>query len=147
MRTVFALVLLTLVAGCSREPAAPVAPPPPITELRKVDVAVGTGEGISQGQRAVVHYTGWLYDPSASDQKGKKFDSSRDRGDPFRFVIGNAEVIRGWDEGVQGMQVGGRRTLIIPGPLAYGDRGTGPIPPNATLLFDIELLGIETPNG
>jgi FKBP-type peptidyl-prolyl cis-trans isomerase FkpA len=123
-------------------------PPPtaaPVTELRKIDLVKGTGEGISSGQQAVVHYTGWLYDPSAPQRKGKQFDSSRERGKPFRFVIGGGGVIKGWEEGVQGMQVGGQRQLIIPSDLGYGATGAGggQIPPNATLLFDIELLAIE----
>jgi FKBP-type peptidyl-prolyl cis-trans isomerase FkpA len=116
------------------------------TELQKTDVVKGTGEGVSQGQIAVVHYTGWLYDPAAPEQKGKKFDSSRDRGQPFDFMIGAGQVIRGWDEGVQGMQPGGQRRLVIPGDLAYGEPGRGPIPPNATLVFDVELLAIKEPN-
>ncbi len=109
---------------------------------------VAPGEGISQGQVAVVHYTGWLYEPGAPDSKGVKFDSSRDRGQPFRFEIGRGQVIKGWEEGVQGMRVGSQRRLIIPSHLAYGERGAGGgvIPPNATLLFDIELLGIEQPS-
>lgn len=117
----------------------------PVTELQKVDVVKGTGEGISSGQRAVVHYTGWLYEPGAPDHKGKQFDSSRERGKPFRFVIGSGGVIKGWEEGVQGMQPGGQRQLIIPAELGYGATGAGGgvIPPNATLLFDIELLAIE----
>jgi FKBP-type peptidyl-prolyl cis-trans isomerase len=115
-----------------------------ITELTKTDVAVGTGEAIQPGQVAVVHYTGWLYDPAAPDHKGTQFDSSRDRGQPFRFPLGGRRVIRGWDEGVAGMQVGGRRTLVIPASMGYGERGAGGvIPPNATLLFDVELLAIE----
>ena len=122
--------------------AAAVAPP---TELQKTDIVKGTGEGISLGQVAVVHYTGWLFDGNAPEQKGKKFDSSRDRGEPFPFTIGAGEVIRGWDEGVQGMQPGGQRQLVIPADLGYGasGAGNGQIPPNATLLFDIELLAIE----
>jgi FKBP-type peptidyl-prolyl cis-trans isomerase len=108
------------------------------------DVAVGTGESIAAGQTAVVHYTGWLYDADAPDHKGTKFDSSRDKGQPFRFKIGAGKVIKGWDEGVVGMTVGGRRELIVPSQLGYGDAGAGGvIPPNATLLFDIELLAIE----
>ena len=89
--------------------AAAVAPP---TELQKTDIVKGTGEGISLGQVAVVHYTGWLFDPTAPEQKGTKFDSSRDRGEPFKFTIGAGQVIKGWDEGVQGMQPGGQRTLV-----------------------------------
>jgi FKBP-type peptidyl-prolyl cis-trans isomerase FkpA len=116
-----------------------------ITELQKTDVVKGTGEGISAGQQAVVHYTGWLYDPSAPEHKGKQFDSSRDRGKPFRFTIGSGGVIKGWEEGVQGMQPGGQRQLVIPPSLGYGETGAGGgvIPPNATLLFDVELLAIE----
>ena len=117
----------------------------PVTELQKIDVVKGAGEGISSGQRAVVHYTGWVYEPDAPEHKGKQFDSSRERGKPFRFVIGAGGVIKGWEEGVQGMQPGGRRQLIIPADLGYGATGAGggTIPPNATLLFDIELLAIE----
>lgn len=115
----------------------------PVTELQKTDIVKGTGEGISQGQVAVVHYTGWLYDPAAPAQKGKKFDSSRDSGKPFSFPLGDGRVIRGWDEGVQGMQPGGQRRLVIPAKLAYGESGAGAIPPNAALVFDVELLSIE----
>ena len=145
-----------VVAACSREsppvePAAttPVAEAavtvPPVTELQKTDVVKGAGEGISSGQQAVVHYTGWLYEPTKPDHKGKQFDSSRERGKPFRFTIGAGGVIKGWEEGVQGMQPGGQRQLVIPASLGYGERGAGQgvIPPNATLLFDIELLAIE----
>ena len=107
----------------------------------------GTGEGISLGQVAVVHYTGWLFDPAAPEQKGTKFDSSRDRGEPFKFAIGAGQVIRGWDEGVQGMQPGGQRRLVVPPDFGYGDRGAGGvIPPGATLVFDVELLAIEAPS-
>jgi FKBP-type peptidyl-prolyl cis-trans isomerase len=139
------MVALVSLAGCSREaPHAVSAPSAPVTELQKNDMVKGTGEGISQGQTAVVHYTGWLYDPSAPDHKGREFDSSRKRGEPFRFVIGAGQVIQGWDEGVQGMQPGGQRQLVIPSRLAYGERGQGGvIPPDATLLFDVELLAIE----
>jgi FKBP-type peptidyl-prolyl cis-trans isomerase FkpA len=142
-----------ILSACSKEtppvsaPATPAAAPAaaPITQLQKIDIVKGTGEGISAGQRAVVHYTGWLYDPSASDHKGKQFDSSRERGKPFRFVIGGGGVIKGWEEGVQGMQPGGQRQLVIPADLGYGPEGAGGgvIPPNATLMFDIELLAIE----
>jgi FKBP-type peptidyl-prolyl cis-trans isomerase FkpA len=147
-----ALCALALVAAaCSKEQspkpaaaaAAAVAPP---TELQKTDIVKGTGEGISLGQVAVVHYTGWLYDPAAPEQKGTKFDSSRDRGEPFKFAIGAGLVIRGWDEGVQGMQPGGQRRLVVPAEFGYGDRGAGGvIPPGATLIFDVELLKIEEP--
>jgi len=114
------------------------------TELVMTDVKVGTGPAITAGQTAVVHYTGWLYSPTAKDHKGKKFDSSRDRNDPFSFHVGGGEVIGGWDQGVVGMQAGGQRQLVIPPSLGYGARGAGGvIPPNATLLFDIELLKIQ----
>ncbi|MET0536101.1 MAG: FKBP-type peptidyl-prolyl cis-trans isomerase [Steroidobacter sp.] len=143
-------VAIALVAGCSKQtPPSEATPAPgaaaPITQLQKTDVVKGTGEGISAGQQAVVHYTGWLYDASAPGHKGKQFDSSRERGKPFRFTIGAGGVIRGWDEGVQGMQPGGQRQLVIPPDLGYGANGAGNgvIPPNATLLFDIELLAIE----
>jgi FKBP-type peptidyl-prolyl cis-trans isomerase len=114
------------------------------TELVITDVKNGTGPAIAAGQTAVVHYTGWLYSADAKDHKGKKFDSSRDRNDPFSFNVGGGEVIGGWDQGVVGMQVGGHRTLVIPPSLGYGARGAGGvIPGNATLLFDIELIKIQ----
>jgi FKBP-type peptidyl-prolyl cis-trans isomerase FkpA len=130
-----------------RAEASAAATAAPVTELQKIDVVKGAGEGISSGQRAVVHYTGWVYEPDAPEHKGKQFDSSRERGKPFRFVIGSGGVIKGWEEGVQGMQPGGQRQLVIPADLGYGATGAGGgvIPPNATLLFDIELLAIETP--
>lgn len=115
-----------------------------VTELIKKDVVVGDGEEATAGKTVSVHYTGWLYDESAPDHKGKKFDSSRDRGQPFGFRLGAGQVIKGWDQGVEGMKVGGQRTLIIPPDLGYGSRGAGGvIPPNATLLFDVELLGVQ----
>jgi len=113
-------------------------------DLIKIDHKAGDGATATAGQRVTVHYTGWLYDASASDQKGKKFDSSRDRNDPFTFNLGAGQVIRGWDEGVAGMKIGGQRTLIIPAQMGYGSRGAGGvIPPNATLVFDVELLGVK----
>ena len=108
------------------------------------DIKEGTGALAEAGKNVVVHYTGWLFDAAAADNKGKKFDSSRDRGDPFRFSPGAGQVIQGWDKGVAGMKVGGQRTLVIPPELGYGARGAGGvIPPNATLVFDVELLGVE----
>ena len=115
-----------------------------VDKLIITDVAVGSGEPIASGQTAVVHYTGWLYAPSQSDHKGTKFDSSREKGQPFRFKVGAGNVIKGWDEGVVGMTVGGRRELIVPSQMGYGEAGAGGvIPPGATLLFDVELLAIE----
>ena len=113
-------------------------------ELIKTDAVVGDGEEATVGKTVSVHYTGWFYDEAASDHKGKKFDSSRDRGEPFEFRLGAGQVIKGWDQGVAGMKVGGQRTLIIPPDLGYGSRGAGGvIPPNATLVFDVELLGVR----
>ena len=114
------------------------------TELKKTDVKQGTGVEATPGKPVVVHYTGWLYDTSKPDSHGAKFDSSRDRGVPFGFVLGAGRVIKGWDEGVVGMKVGGQRTLVIPASMAYGERGVGGvIPPNATLIFDVELLEVK----
>lgn len=105
--------------------------------LKYVDQAVGAGDVAVAGKTVSVHYTGWL-------ENGKKFDSSVDRGQPFSFPLGAGQVIKGWDEGVQGMKVGGKRKLTIPSDLGYGSRGAGGvIPPNATLIFDVELLGIR----
>ena len=113
-------------------------------DLIKTDHKVGDGTLATAGKKVTVHYTGWLYDAAAKDNKGKKFDSSRDRGDPFVFGLGAGQVIRGWDEGVAGMKIGGQRTLIIPAAMGYGSRGAGgAIPPNATLVFDVELLGVK----
>jgi len=114
------------------------------TTLQKIDVKQGTGAEAVSGKPVVVHYTGWLYDPSKADQKGAKFDSSKDRGQPFSFPLGGGRVIKGWDEGVAGMKVGGQRTLVIPPDYGYGARGAGGvIPPNATLIFDVELLDVK----
>ena len=108
------------------------------------DIKKGTGPAIQAGQTAVVHYTGWLYSDSAPENKGTKFDSSRDRKQPFDFELGAGMVIQGWDEGVEGMQVGGQRRLVIPPEKGYGAQGAGGvIPPNATLVFDVELVGVE----
>jgi len=133
-------------AGCSPAPTngpteeAPVA----TAQLNITELKPGTGPAIKPGQTAVVHYTGWLYSEDAPDHKGRKFDSSLDRGDPFAFPVGGGQVIQGWDQGVAGMQVGGQRRLILPPELGYGSRGAGGvIPPNATLVFDVELLAIR----
>jgi len=115
-----------------------------IKEMIKQDAKVGTGTEAVPGRQVRVHYTGWLYDERSADHKGRKFDSSRDRNDPFPFRLGAGEVIPGWDQGVAGMRVGGQRTLTIPADLGYGSQGAGGvIPPNATLVFDVELLDVR----
>jgi FKBP-type peptidyl-prolyl cis-trans isomerase FkpA len=109
--------------------------------LQYTDTEVGTGATAAAGQQVSVHYTGWLFNDGV---QGGKFDSSKDRGQPFEFNLGAGMVIKGWDEGVAGMQIGGKRTLIIPAALGYGARGAGgAIPPNATLKFDVELLALR----
>ena len=114
------------------------------TELIKKDTVIGTGREAEAGFNVTVHYTGWLFDANEADNKGKKFDSSVDRRDPFIFYLGGGQVIQGWDEGVVGMKIGGKRTLIIPADMGYGAQGAGGvIPPNATLVFDVELLAIK----
>ena len=114
-----------------------------MTTLQKIDTTLGTGAEATPGKHVSVHYTGWLFDAAAADQKGAKFDSSLDRGQLFDFPLAAGHVIKGWDEGVAGMKIGGKRTLIIPPEMGYGARGAGGvIPPNATLVFDVELLAI-----
>jgi peptidylprolyl isomerase len=135
---------LAMMVGFRVAPAAAQTPGKPVTTasgLQIIDTKVGTGPSPKTGQTCVMHYTGWLYENGA---KGKKFDSSVDRGEPFSFKIGIHQVIPGWDEGVATMKVGGKRALIIPPELGYGSRGAGSvIPPNATLIFDVELLDIK----
>jgi FKBP-type peptidyl-prolyl cis-trans isomerase FkpA len=115
-----------------------------ITELQKIDTQVGTGREAEPGFNVTVHYTGWLYDAAAEGHKGKKFDSSLDRKQPFVFFLGGGQVIQGWDEGFAGMKIGGKRTLVIPSEMGYGARGAGgAIPPNADLIFDVELLDVK----
>ena len=115
-----------------------------VNELQIVDQKQGAGAEAVSGKAVVVHYTGWLYDPAAADGHGAKFDSSLDRNVPFGFFLGSGKVIKGWDEGILGMKVGGRRTLVIPPQKAYGERGAGGvIPPNATLVFDVELIEVK----
>jgi FKBP-type peptidyl-prolyl cis-trans isomerase FkpA len=129
------------------EPAAIAATPSTGTDvmpMQKTDLQPGTGAEIKSGQNALVHYTGWLYDAAAPENKGKKFDSSVDRNEPFEFPVGAGMVIKGWDEGVVGMKVGGKRRLVIPPEMGYGARGAGGvIPPGATLVFDVELVEIR----
>lgn len=141
---------INAIADGNTSPASGVAAQPAkannaiVNTLIKTDVKVGEGKVANIGQKVTVHYTGWLYDTKAAMNKGTKFDSSVDRGQPFSFLLGAGEVIRGWDEGVAGMKVGGKRTLIIPSYMGYGARGAGGvIPPNATLMFDVELLDVR----
>lgn len=148
-RIAFLPLALLLSAGvlstsaCS-EQALPPMEASKVAELVRTDLKAGEGAEAEAGQMVSVHYTGWLYDEAAPGHKGAKFDSSRDRGAPFEFPLGAGQVIQGWDQGVQGMKVGGQRTLVIPPQLGYGARGAGGvIPPNATLVFDVELLNIN----
>jgi FKBP-type peptidyl-prolyl cis-trans isomerase len=137
------------IAACAQEKAAPVAVPATadaaaITDLVKKDTLVGKGKEAVSGKLVRVHYTGWLYEPGKPENKGAKFDSSVDRNEPFVFNLGGGQVIKGWDQGVVGMKSGGKRNLIIPPQMGYGARGAGGvIPPNATLMFDVELLDVN----
>jgi len=148
---VLSACLMLTVTGCQADSSAPSKSlegtnnmTTAVPAFQKVDTHVGTGREAEPGFSVTVHYTGWLYDPSASDKKGKKFDSSLDRKQPFNFYLGAGQVIQGWDEGFAGMKVGGKRTLIIPSEMGYGARGAGGvIPPNATLIFDVELLDVK----
>nr|WP_298124320.1 FKBP-type peptidyl-prolyl cis-trans isomerase [uncultured Pseudoxanthomonas sp.] len=141
MRPLLLAVLLLLLAACN----APVPPPSgSVAELERIDTLAGTGAVATSGSDVTVHYTGWLYDENAPQQRGLKFDSSVDRGQPFTFLLGAGQVIRGWDDGVAGMKVGGKRTLRIPADLGYGSNGAGGvIPPGASLVFDVELLDVK----
>ena len=115
-----------------------------ITQLQKIDRVSGNGTVARDGDVVQVNYTGWLYDAAAKDHRGKEFDSSLDGGEPIDFTLGAGEVIQGWDQGIRGMRVGGKRTLIIPARLAYGSRGAGDaVPPDATLVFDVDLVGVR----
>ncbi|RFP19608.1 FKBP-type peptidyl-prolyl cis-trans isomerase [Duganella sp. BJB475] len=128
-------------AGCERA-KAPQTAAADATPLQKIDTVVGTGKEALAGVTAIVNYTGWLYLQGAPAQHGAQFDSSIGR-EPFSFPLGAGRVIPGWDEGVKGMKVGGKRTLIVPAAMGYGENGAGPIPPNATLIFDVELLDVR----
>jgi FKBP-type peptidyl-prolyl cis-trans isomerase FkpA len=130
-----AVLVAMLLGGCACGSETPV------TDLQSTDTRAGSGVEAQPGMTVRVHYTGWLYDAGAADKKGAKFDSSRDRNDPFEFRLGAGEVIQGWDRGVAGMKAGGVRVLTIPPAMGYGQRGAPPvIPGNATLLFEVELL-------
>ena len=133
------VVSVILVAGCGGGTDGS-----NVTQLVRQDGRVGSGAEAVAGRSVTVHYTGWLYDESQPDNKGVKFDSSRDRDEPFSFTLGSGQVISGWDEGVAGMKVGGQRTLTIPSAMGYGASGAGGvIPPNAALLFEVELLDVK----
>ncbi|MFL6660152.1 MAG: FKBP-type peptidyl-prolyl cis-trans isomerase [Massilia sp.] len=126
-------------------PATPAAPAEPALDpLVTTDTVIGKGKEATIGSKVVMHYTGWLYKPMAVKQHGRKFDSSFDRSEPFSFVLGAGQVIKGWDRGVLGMKVGGKRTLIIPSHLAYGSRSAGDvIKPGSDLIFDVELVDVQ----
>lgn len=139
-KPLLALILLTLV-GCAEPPPASGGS---VAELERIDQPAGTGPIATPGSEVTVHYTGWLYDENAPDKRGEKFDSSVDRGEPLTFLLGAGRVIRGWDEGVAGMKVGGKRVLMVPAELGYGRKGAGGvIPPGASLVFDVELLDVK----
>ncbi|HEY8161847.1 MAG: FKBP-type peptidyl-prolyl cis-trans isomerase [Methylocystis sp.] len=140
----FVAAIFAATAGLALAPATVRAEPETTltaSGLKYIDAKPGKGASPKIGQTVTVHYTGWLY---VNGAKGKKFDSSHDRGEPFEFPLGMGQVIKGWDEGVETMKVGGKRTLIIPPELGYGARGAGgAIPPNSWLIFDVELLGVK----
>lgn len=135
------LAMTLTVTGCKRADA-PQSAEAPAVAFQKIDTVPGTGKEVTAGATAVVHYTGWLYEPTAQLQRGAQFDSSVGRS-PFSFEVGGGQVIKGWDDGIQGMKVGGKRTLIVPASMGYGASGAGPIPPNATLIFEVELLEVR----
>jgi FKBP-type peptidyl-prolyl cis-trans isomerase FkpA len=139
MRWLLPLLTAFALAACGGSPQ--VRTHGQVDKLTVIDRTVGTGAEAKPGMDVLVHYTGWLYDDTATDKHGTKFDSSRDRGTPFNFQLGAGRVIEGWDQGVAGMRTGGKRTLLIPAALGYGAQGAGgDIPPNASLVFDIELI-------
>ena len=136
-----AVVVLSLLTACA-DPGPP--PGGRIAELQRIDERTGTGAVATPGDDVTVHYTGWLFDEQAANRRGEKFDSSVDRGEPFTFLLGAGRVIRGWDDGVAGMRVGGKRVLMIPPEFGYGRKGAGGvIPPNGSLVFEVELLDVK----
>ena len=144
MRWLLPLLAVFALAACSTPPPAQASGQ--VDKLTVIDQKVGTGAEAKAGMDVLVHYTGWLYDEHAEDKHGATFDSSYDHGAPFNFTLGAGSVIDGWDQGVAGMRVGGKRTLLIPAVLGYGARGAGgDIPPNASLVFDVELIDVSAP--
>ncbi|GGY18321.1 peptidyl-prolyl cis-trans isomerase [Rhodanobacter panaciterrae] len=142
MRWLLPLLAVFTFAACTTA-APPAQATGNVDKLTTIDQKVGTGAEAKDGMKVLVHYTGWLYDDSAKDKHGTKFDSSRDHGEPFSFMLGQGSVIAGWDQGVAGMREGGKRILLIPAALGYGARGAGDdIPPNASLVFEVELLKV-----
>lgn len=140
-RMAAASVVLSLLTGCA-DPGPP--PGGRIPDLLRIDQRNGTGAVAAPGTDVTVHYTGWLFDEKAANQRGEKFDSSIDRNEPFTFLLGAGRVIRGWDDGVAGMRVGGKRVLMIPPEYGYGRKGAGGvIPPNGSLVFEVELLDVK----
>jgi len=140
--TVLAVAGAVVLVACG----APELPPAAVgvDQMQVTELVAGNGAEAVAGKNVTVHYSGWLYDPAQPDSKGKPFDSSRESGRPFTFALGAGQVIAGWDQGVQGMKVGGQRRLVIPHHLAYGERGAGGvIPPRASLVFDVELLDVR----
>jgi FKBP-type peptidyl-prolyl cis-trans isomerase FkpA len=137
--TILLFPLIPFITGCAT------MTPPDLAKLNLYDIKAGDGTESVRGRPAAVHYTGWLFDASKPDYKGKQFDSSRTRGQPFTFTPGAGQVIRGWEDGVPGMKVGGQRLLIIPPEMGYGTRGAGGglIPPNAVLVFEVELMDVR----
>lgn len=135
---VLALGLGTAVHAATPAPAST----PATLALKKTDIVTGSGKTATAGATVAVHYTAWLYAPKATRQHGARFDSS-EGGAPFTFKLGAGQVIKGWDQGLVGMKVGGRRTLVVPAALGYGAQGAGPIPPNANLIFDITLVDVK----
>jgi FKBP-type peptidyl-prolyl cis-trans isomerase FkpA len=138
MAAILVATMTMFTSGCTDAPSSPTITAP----FAQTDLFVGTGADALTGNTLTVDYTGWLYDASKADQKGLQFDSSVGR-TPFTFTLGTGQVIKGWDQGIPGMRIGGRRRLVIPPSLAYGETRSGPIPPNATLLFDITLISIQ----
>jgi FKBP-type peptidyl-prolyl cis-trans isomerase FkpA len=146
MKTLFSPFIFGLVLGFAAQPATAATPAAPVVKVPKVliktDHVEGKGRMADTGSTVTIHYTGWLYSPTSPKQRGSKFDSSVD-GAPFTFKLGAGAVIKGWEEGVRGMRVGGKRTLIVPASMGFGKDGLGPVPTTANLLFDIELMDVK----